>query len=229
MKKPVLSGREAVLKKVRAALGVTQGDVVRRAAVEDRIALTPLGVMPARGQLPLVERTELFVKMAQTLAATVDRVTKPEDVPRAIVEYLRQRNLPAAVRMGDDRRLQRMPWSRHRALEVRTGRADPDDEVGVSHALRAIAETGTVVLESGPANPTTVNFLPEHHIVVVDVEDIAGDMEAVFAKVRKKHGKGRMPRVVNLISGPSRSGDVEQKIVLGAHGPRALHLIVVGG
>lgn len=223
-----MSQRDNILRKVRQALGAGQGDVVRRAAVDSRLAYAPLGVMPARGQLPATERVELFVKMAKGLAASVERVEKPEDVPGAVVQYLRQKNLPAAVRMGDDRRLQRMPWSKHRALEVRLGPSDGEDEVGVSHALRGIAETGTLVLESGPANPTTVNFLPEHHVVVVDAEDVAGDMEAVFAKVRKKHGKGRMPRVLNLISGPSRSGDVEQKIVLGAHGPRALHIIVVG-
>ena len=91
-----------------------------------------------------------------------------------------------------------------------------------------MAETGTLVLHSGRENPTTVNFLPEHHIVVVDSRDVEGDLEAVLAKLRKKFGRGVMPRTVNLITGPSRSGDVEQKIVLGAHGPRALHLIVVG-
>jgi L-lactate dehydrogenase complex protein LldG len=71
--------------------------------------------------------------------------------------------------------------------------------------------------------------LPEHHIVVVNASDIAGDLETVLARVRKAHGKGSMPRTLNLVTGPSRSGDIEQKIILGAHGPRALHLIVVGG
>ena len=215
--------------KVRAALSGVPDPSGRKALVADRLAQAPMGVLPARAQLPDLERVDLFIRLARALSATVERVGRTDDVPKAVVEYLRARNLPSAVRMGDDRRLQKMPWAKHRALELRHGASDGDDEVGVSHALRGIAETGTVVLESGPGNPTTVNFLPEHHIVVIDAEDIAGDMEAVFAKVRKKHGKGRMPRVLNLISGPSRSGDVEQKIVLGAHGPRALHIIVVGG
>ena len=111
----------------------------------------------------------------------------------------------------------------------RRGASDGNDEVGFSHATAAIAETGTLVMVSGSDNPTTINFLPEHHIVVVDAADIAGDLEAVLAKIRTRYGKGKMPRTVNLISGPSRSGDVEQKIILGAHGPRALHIIVVGG
>ena len=53
-------------------------------------------------------------------------------------------------------------------------------------------------------------------------------METALARVRAQYGRGGVPRTLNFISGPSRSGDVEQKIVLGAHGPRALHLIVVG-
>ena len=131
--------------------------------------------------------------------------------------------------MGTDPGLARMPWDEQRTLQVLAGASDGDDAVGISHATAGIAESGTLVLTSGSDNPTTINFLPEHHIVVLDAADIAGDLEAVLAKIRARYGKGEMPRTVNLISGPSRSGDVEQKIILGAHGPRALHIIVVGG
>lgn len=224
-----MSARETILRKVRASLKNGADEASRRALVADRLQRSPEGLIPARAQLPEAERIALFIQKARELVATVQSVASIDDVPKAVADYLRQHNLPASVRMGNDRRLQKMPWSKQRALEIRGGASDGEDEVGVSHALRGIAETGTVVLESGPANPTTVNFLPEHHIVVVDAEDITGDLETAFAKLRKKHGKGRMPRAVNLISGPSRSGDVEQKLVLGAHGPRALHLIVVGG
>jgi L-lactate dehydrogenase complex protein LldG len=223
-----MSARDTILKKVRNALVNGADDGTRRANVADRLQNAPAGVIPLRAQLPHDERIALFIDKAKELVATVQTVTSSDDVPKAVTEYLRQHNLPASVRMGNDRRLQKMPWGKQRALEVKSGASDGEDEVGVSHALRGIAETGTLLMESGPANPTTVNFLPEHHIVVIDAADIAGDMESAFAKLRKKHGKGRMPRAVNLISGPSRSGDVEQKLVLGAHGPRALHLIVVG-
>lgn len=224
-----MSARDAILKKVRHALANGADDAARRAAVAERLQRAPEGIVPKRAQLPDAERIALFMEKAKELVATVQAVASGDDVPKAVAEYLRRHNLPASVRMGNDRRLQKMPWSKQRALEVKNGPSDGEDEVGVSHALRGIAETGTLLMESGSANPTTVNFLPEHHIVVVDAADITGDMESAFAKLRKKHGKGRMPRAVNLISGPSRSGDVEQKLVLGAHGPRALHLIVVGG
>jgi L-lactate dehydrogenase complex protein LldG len=224
-----MSGREAIMNKVRAAMrtaGSDDGD--RRKEVNARLANTPAGIIPARGQLPPAERIAMFRAQAEKLSATVQQVRRPDGVPKAIAEYLRARNLPSSVRMGDDPRLTAMPWDKQKALEILHGPSDGYDEAGVSHAASGIAETGTLVMTSGHENPTTVNFLPEHHIVVVDAAAIDGDLETAFARIRKSYGKGVMPRTVNLISGPSRSGDVEQKIILGAHGPRALHIIVVG-
>ena len=224
-----MSGRENILGKVRASLGAGANEAARRAAVEERLRTAAPGIIPARGQLPPAERVALFSQMAVNLAATVEHVKEAADVPKAVVDYLRGHNLPSSVRMGADPRLAAMPWSQQRALDLRFGPSDGHDEAGVSHATAGIAETGTLVMTSGPENPTTINFLPEHHIVVVDAADIAGDLETVLGRIRAKYGKGTMPRTVNLISGPSRSGDIEQKMILGAHGPRALHIIVVGG
>ena len=129
--------------------------------------------------------------------------------------------------MGDDPLLAGLPWERTQ-IEVKRGPSDGQDVVGLSHAVAGVAETGTLVLLSGPDNPTTLNFLPETHIVVVKAEDIAGDYETVWDTIRARYGKGVMPRTVNMITGPSRSADIEQTILLGAHGPRRLHIIVVG-
>jgi L-lactate dehydrogenase complex protein LldG len=224
-----MSGRGPILAKVRGALKVDAGDAGRTAVVAARLEKAPKGVIPQRGELPDKERLAMFCAMAERLSATVERVRSPEAVPRVVAAYLRQRNLPAKLRMGADRRLLAMPWDKQRALQVKPGPSDGDDEVGLSHATAAVAETGTLVLASGRDNPTTINFLPAHHIVVVDAADVEGDLEAALGRIRESFGKGRMPRTVNLISGPSRSGDIEQKIILGAHGPRALHVIVVGG
>jgi L-lactate dehydrogenase complex protein LldG len=98
----------------------------------------------------------------------------------------------------------------------------------VGHALAGVAESGTIVLASGADNPTTLNFLPETHIVVLAAADIVGDYESAFDMIRDRYGKSAMPRTVNLITGPSRSADIEQTILLGAHGPRRLHLVIVG-
>ena len=98
----------------------------------------------------------------------------------------------------------------------------------MSHAFGAIAETGTLVLTSGSDNPTTLNFLPDNHLVVVDVNDVVGDFETIVGRLRRHFGERQLPRLVNLITGPSRSADIEQTLILGAHGPRRLHVILVG-
>jgi L-lactate dehydrogenase complex protein LldG len=224
----MMGAREDVLGRIRAALHAGAADAGRGGAVAVRLRRPPAGVIPQRGQLPAKERAALFCAMAEKHGASVARLRRSEDVPREVARYLRDRNLPAAIRMGGDPRLAGMPWAGQRALEVRRGASDGDDLAGVSHAFAGIAETGTLALLSGPQNPTTINLLPEHHIVVVDAATVEGGLEAVLARVRETFGKGRMPRTVNFITGPSRSSDIEQKVVLGAHGPRALHVVVVG-
>lgn len=223
-----MSAREAILGKVRKALDAA-GNAGRLDNVWDRLMEAPAGIIPARAQVEPEARVDLFCRMAAQAAATVERVAGEEAVPAAVTAYLRARNLPAKLRMGGDRRLKAMPWVDERTLQVRHGPSDGDDEASVSHAAAGIAETGTLALFSGKDNPTTLNFLPDHHIVVVDAADIAGDLEAVMRLARGRYGKGEMPRTLNFITGPSRSGDIEQKLLLGAHGPRALHIIVVDG
>jgi L-lactate dehydrogenase complex protein LldG len=223
-----MSAREAILGKVRRALGA-DSDPARHDIVEKRLSKPPKGIIPERGQASDAGRVKVFCAEAEAVHATVRKVKNRDDVPAAVAAYLRSKNLPAEIRMGGDRRLKAMPWDGQKSLTVKAGASDGDDLTGVSHAYSAVAETGTVILHSGRDNPTTINFLPEHHIVVVDAQDVAGDLETALGKLRRKFGRGEMPRTLNMITGPSRSGDIEQTLLLGAHGPRSLHLIVVGG
>lgn len=222
-----MSGRDAILGRIRKSLGTAGEDGSRAATVATRLSEAPKGIVPKRGQLPKGEQVDLFRKMAETFGASVVRVAGYDEVAGEVTTYLRAKNLPASIRIGDDKRLAKAGWTTEKTLDVRRGPSDGTDLAGVSHAFSAIAETGTLALVSGSDNPTTINFLPEHHIVVIKATDVKGDLEAVWAMLRKKTGKGEMPRTVNLITGPSRSGDIEQTIILGAHGPRALHVIIV--
>ncbi|MXN66205.1 lactate utilization protein [Stappia sp. GBMRC 2046] len=221
------TSRERILAKIRTSLGRNGEDETRRDTVAERLSAHHKGIIPKRGQLSGKDLIDLFCKMAEGVQASVARISSPDEVPAAVSDYLRSKNLSQQVRMGADARLAAMPWKDQPNLEVMQGRAEGSEEAGVSHAFAGIAETGTLVLTSGNDNPTTINFLPEHHIAVVNAADLSGDMEAVWAKVRGKYGEGTMPRTVNLVTGPSRSADIEQTLLLGAHGPRALHVIVV--
>jgi L-lactate dehydrogenase complex protein LldG len=223
-----MSGREAVLAKVRRALGVSGDEVERRRAVAARLDHPPTNLVPARGQLDREGRIALFADMAERVSASVRRLASPAGVPAAVAEHLRAHNLPARLRMASDPRLAALSWHSEPQIERLSGPSDGRDPVSLSHAFAGVAESGTLVLLSGPDNPTTLNFLPDTHIVVVSADDIAGDYEAVWRRLREKFSPGILPRTVNFITGPSRSADIEQTLILGAHGPRALHILVVG-
>ncbi|MBW8319667.1 MAG: lactate utilization protein [Arenimonas sp.] len=222
-----MNGKSAILAKIRASLKAPTADDDRRSAVSARLAQAPKGIIPARGQLPAAERVALFRAMAEKYNATTEHIDGLAALPAAVSAYLMGRNLPAAIRIGNDPRLATAPWSSEGTLEIRHGASDGHDLAAVSHAFGAVAETGTLAMLSGPDNPVTLNFLPEHHIVVVKADEIAGDMETIWARLRAAQG-GAMPRTVNFITGPSRSADIEQTLLLGAHGPRALHIVVTG-
>jgi L-lactate dehydrogenase complex protein LldG len=223
-----MTPRDIILATVRRSLGVTGAEAPRRLEVATRLAGHPAGIVPERGQLPPARRVDLFVRMVEAAAGTAEWTADPAGIPAAVAMFLRSLNLPLAIRHGADPLLTSVPWQTAGTLEVRRGPSDGRDLAAVSRAFGAVAETGTLVLTSGPENPTTLNFLPDVHIVVVSASDVAADFETVMARLRARFGAGAMPRVVNLITGPSRSADIEQTLILGAHGPRKLHVIVVG-
>jgi L-lactate dehydrogenase complex protein LldG len=224
----VTSARDDVFATVRRSLGVSGREPIRRDIVAERLRRTPKGVIPARGQLAGAELIAMFRAQAEAAFATVAEVASGLEVPGAVADFLRGHNLPAALRMGDDLRLRAMPWAETQ-IEVSHGRSDGSDLSAVSHAFGGVAETGTLIMVSGPENPSTLNFLPDNHLVVLSAKDIAGDYEAVWQRLRAAYGKGQMPRTVNMITGPSRSADIEQTLLLGAHGPRRLHIVIVDG
>ena len=228
MTKRDVTPRDLILATIRRSLGVAGTEAPRALEVTARLAGHPAGVVPARGQLPPANRLDLFVRMVEAAAGTVERAAQAADIPAAVATFLRGHNLPLTIRHGDDPLLAAVPWGRAGTLEVRRGASDGSDLAAVSHAFGAVAETGTLVLTSGADNPTTLNFLPDVHIVVVNARDVASDFETVMARLRERFGAGAMPRAVNMITGPSRSADIEQTLILGAHGPRKLHVIVAG-
>lgn len=221
-----MSARDDILSNIRRSLGVTGREGPRKAAVEERLRAAPRGVVPQRGQVSGDAIVALFRDEAERVAASVAEVAQAQDVVNEVARYLREHNLPARLRMGADDLLAGLDWSGV-AIDVSQGPSAGDDLNGLSHAFAGVAETGTLAMVSGAENPTTLNFLPDNHIVVLREADLVGDAETLWDRLRARYGKGLAPRTVNLITGPSRSGDIEQQIVLGAHGPRRLHIVIV--
>lgn len=218
------AGRERILGGIRKGLGrgTLEGDAL--AAVEARLSAPARNLIPRRTALPTAELVDLFEKMATDVAATLRRVAGPDDVPDAVAEFLAGLNLPSEIKAAPDPRLDDIPWSKRPTLAVSHGAAADSDLTAVTAATAAIAETGTLMLASSAAAPTRLNFLPDNHIVVLRAGQVTGTYEDGWDLVR---AAGALPRTVNFVTGPSRTGDIEQKIQLGAHGPRRLHIILV--
>lgn len=221
------SRRAQMLERICAGVSDGGAAATRRAVVEARLKSLAPHLIPERAKKDAAGRKALFTEHLKSQSATVIDVKSDAEIPAAIAGYLRSTNLPMRLRMGDDARLAGLPWSKEPALTLEKGRAAPSDEVSLSHAVGGVAETGTLVMASGADNPVTLNYLPETHVVVVRATDIAGNYEAAFDAVRAKLGKGTMPRTLNLISGPSRTGDIGGRLVMGAHGPRRMCVIIV--
>ncbi len=181
---------------------------------------------PARHVQPSVDDDLVarFSACLEAAGATVGRVKSAAGVARAIADYLKRRQLPASLVASGEPGVAAIKWPRTLSVETRAARGD--DTASVTGALAGVAETGTLVLASGALSPTTLNFLPDDHIVVLPARRLVRHLEDAWVVVRAEAQP--MPRTVNLISGPSKTADVEQTLQLGAHGPRRLHVILVG-
>ncbi len=228
---PLPSARAGILGRIQSRLDARTDRTAREASAKERLADRRANLVPARGQLAPADQVNLFVRMAEEADATVTRVAAATDVPAAVSDWLRQNNRPMNVRRAPDPTLDAYPWAAEALLTVEAGKAESTDETSVTAAHCGVAETGTLMLTSAEDRPTTLNFLPESHIVVLRADQVVGSYEDGWTLLRQTQTVDSgwiMPRTVNFITGPSRSADIEQTLQLGAHGPRQLHIIVVG-
>ena len=226
-----MSARDDIIGGIQRALrrGPLPGET--QAALAERVAAHRRNLVPARAAaLDAAARAELFVAMAEEVQTTVTRVKSPADVPAAVASYLAAENLPAELVMSPDPALDAIPWGERPLLQIRRGKAEAGDQVSVTPAFAAVAETGTLMLTSGADTPATLNFLPDTHIAVLRASAVVPTYEEGWTRLRQRQaakGGDSMPRTVNFVTGPSRTGDIEQRLILGAHGPRRLHVVLV--
>ncbi len=94
-------------------------------------------------------------------------------------------------------------------------------DVGISECDALIAQTGTVLVTSRSSGGRALSCLPPHHVVIARREQLVPDLPAAMALVKQKYG-ANYPSMISFITGPSRTGDIERILVLGAHGPKKL-------
>ena len=208
--------RDAILGGIRESLG--------RATPAAAPVHPSAAPVPARGQLDAAGRINLFQDIAESVAATVAHVSDVSALPAAIADYLAGQNLPASALATNDAFFDDVPWDQRPTLEVSRGVPGKDDDVVVTTANSAVAETGSLVMAGDRANPHLANFLPETSIVVLDADRIVGTFEELWPDAKSP---ADLPRTLTFVTGPSRTGDIGLKIELGAHGPRRVHIVII--
>ncbi len=196
-----------------------------------RMVQHPRHLIPARSQVARPAQVALFIANVEKEFGSVARVAGLDAVPAAIADYLAAANLPTSFAMAPHPQLQALPWHTRPLLQPRSGRAEGSDLVCLTHGYAGIAETGTLMLPATPARPTTLNLLGDVALVVLQASRIVGPYEDAWEILRREREGattgGFMPRNVMLVTGPSRSADIESTLELGAHGPRNLHIVLV--
>ena len=212
--------RTRVLDAVRAAVRRDPAEAASRLGdLEARIESHEVHVRPAV-EGDLVAR---FAEKVELVASTFASVDGTDGVSKAVSGYLDEHGLPKDIVVTTDPLLARVRWSNELAVARRA--AEPEDRVSVTGAFAGVAETGTLVFVSDRATPTTLNFLPETHVAILARDRLVAHLEDVWALLRAE--RAQPPRTVNFITGPSRTGDIELQLELGAHGPRRLHVLLV--
>lgn len=165
---------------------------------------------------------EQFMQKLENAQATITVVKGRHELVQEIHRYVISHQIKSTITIANDDDLTELEWD---GADVTTHYQPQSISVGVVYASLGIAETGTLLLKSSALSPTGMNFLPDHHIVVLNAENIVTTMEEAWKRVKSECGE--LPRTMNLISGPSRTADIEQTIQLGAHGPKYLHVILI--
>jgi L-lactate dehydrogenase complex protein LldG len=210
-----MNARDIILARIRKAHN--PDNAASAQALAGHLALHPRGPMPpAAGDLSVRFR-ERALKLSSDVLETDDVL----QVPALLAQYLNERKLPLQGVCWPA--LRDLPWGAA-GLEVQPRPATNEDLVGVTGAFCAIAETGTLMMLSGPDTPASSSLLPETHVAVLDPRRIVASMEDAWDLLRREHGQ--LPRAVNFISGPSRTADIEMTVTLGAHGPYRVLLIL---
>jgi L-lactate dehydrogenase complex protein LldG len=213
------AARKAIFSRIRQAQNrPAEPTEAERAAARAYMEAHTQGPRPTIGE----DLPSAFRQQALRMADTVDEVATSAEVPAAVAAYLDSVGVPKKAIAW--RTLENMAWA-DAGVEAEYRPPVNEDQVGITGVFCAVAETGTLMLLSGADTYTSASLLPETHIAIVPVSRIVAAMEDGFALMRKEYGE--LPRTATFISGPSRTGDIEQTIVLGAHGPYRVHVIIV--
>lgn len=216
--------RDSILGALKRRLGRDGADSERTRALEAGLEHPQSNLIPERANVAGDDCVRLFEEMARLSLASVQRISTIEALPQAVAEYLDERQLPRELVVSSGLRVPGSGWEGV-GISVYSRNVRSGDRAALAPAFCGVAETGTLVFLSGREHGTLSSFLPDHHLVVVASGDLVGSYEQAWNRLRERGEQ--MPRTVNWVTGPSRSADIELTMLMGAHGPVALHVIIV--
>ena len=190
----------------------------RREAVAEQSPAGP----GTTGTAAMTEMLERFTRGLEKVFATHETVTTEAQISKAIERYLNQ--LDAGDELVVAPAVSKAGLLDNSSLQQRLAPTRGNEKNAVTLAYAGIAETGSLVMLSAADTPMTTNFLPDNFICVLKTRDVLNDMEALWSRMASE--QRTMPRCLSLITGPSRTADVEQIIQMGAHGERRVHVIL---
>jgi L-lactate utilization protein LutC len=221
------SARDAFLARVRQA--VAEGNRAGQAA-----DVLPRGSTGYQGAGP--DPVEHFCSALTAAGGQAHPVPDAKAAAARVIELLREKGCRRVlVGRGDGLDALDLP-GRLRALGLEVAMTDalPADrkevlfaaDAGVSGVYALIAETGTVVAVAGPAEPRSLSLLPPLHIAVAGRAQLLPDLFDLFDLLGTPP---QLPSCLTLITGPSKTGDIELRLVTGVHGPGEVHVVLVTG
>ncbi|WP_417224539.1 LutC/YkgG family protein [Amphritea sp.] len=226
------TSRADIFANIRRGLKLDPADTQRQQRVTNRLSAKANNLIPARSQLPVTEQVELFKTMALEAVAELIELDSIEQVPQACADWLAEHQFNE-LNSASNPELSALDWSPLVQQQItRTERvAQAGDIASLTTSFAGIAETGTLMLHSSAQSPTTLNFLPDNHLVVLRRSAIVGCYEEAWKNLRQQcfgdNTANQLPRTVNMITGPSRSADIEQTLQMGAHGPKTLVILLI--
>jgi len=223
-----MSARQTILSRVQKAcdpennnaapdVGSNRAELLARMPADVQLRINH----PERLTQPSVPANivDTLIERMEAVQMTITRLQSSDDVVAAVDWYLQENNIDGDMRVSPA--LQHLQWPDKTGY----GAAQASDTTGVNTVKAAIAETGSLVFQTDNDSPATLNFLPENQVVVVYESQVVSHLEGAWQKTMGEDGD--VPRAINLVTGPSRTGDIEQTIELGAHGPKRVHVLLV--
>ncbi|WP_339510043.1 LutC/YkgG family protein [Pseudomonas sp. RL_15y_Pfl2_60] len=205
------SSRQEILANVRKALGREAYSVIKPHPYHERIALSEASV----------DLYQQFLARLKVTGVTLEELTDITQVPEAVATFCTQHQLHGPLAIAPA--LASLPWQQT-GLQIDVGTTHGHHPIGVAQAFAGIAATGSLVMLANADNPAGLNFLPEYHLVVLARSHLLSQLEQLWPLLSSP--SERIPQAVHLITGPSSTADIGGQLLYGAHGPRAVHILL---